>query len=250
MGAGGAGLVAQAHERVAALAQVAQQRRQHGGGLPLGVVEQDDAVVVLRTLDEAEHTGALLVRRHLQPVSGPQVGAEDGEMVRVEIGEQILAVGKAGKAEEGRRRHPWRGSGVGFRGHRCFRRLGRFRRFRSFHGLRRLRRPPGPLRSPTPSRPRRPPPCRPLYPPPPPRWTFRAGLRPDGSPSDDQPRRRPRPRARTSAGCAVALRPMRKKVACRHSAFSASSTAGVVCGQGPSSKVRITSLSASASVRG
>ena len=45
------------------------------------------------------------------------------------------------------------------------------------------------------------------------------------------------------SGCQVACLPISKKVAFRHSSVSALSTAGVLPGQGPSSKVRTTSLS-------
>ena len=55
---------------------------------------------------------------------------------------------------------------------------------------------------------------------------------------------------RASCGMASVLRPTRKKVACTHSAFSASSTFGVVVGQGPSSKVSTSSFGPSGSVCG
>ena len=45
------------------------------------------------------------------------------------------------------------------------------------------------------------------------------------------------------SGCQVACSPISKKVAFRHSSASALSTAGVLPGQGPSSKVKTTSLS-------
>jgi hypothetical protein len=45
------------------------------------------------------------------------------------------------------------------------------------------------------------------------------------------------------SGCQVACLPISKKVAFRHSSVSALSTAGVFPGQGPSSKVKTTSLS-------
>ena len=45
------------------------------------------------------------------------------------------------------------------------------------------------------------------------------------------------------SGCQVACSPISKKVAFRHSSVSALSTAGVLPGQGPSSKVKTTSLS-------
>src|SRR5271157_4140798 len=45
------------------------------------------------------------------------------------------------------------------------------------------------------------------------------------------------------SGCQVACSPISKKVALRHSSASALSTAGVLPGQGPSSKVKTTSLS-------
>src|SRR5579864_7823388 len=52
---------------------------------------------------------------------------------------------------------------------------------------------------------------------------------------------------RTSSGYGAAFLPIKKKVACTHSWASAASTRDVVGGQGPSSKVRTTSWSASGS---
>jgi hypothetical protein len=89
-------------DAVAARLQSPQQRRQHGGGLRLGVVQQHDAAPDLG--DAGEEELQLGLRRHRQPVAGPDIGAEHDDAAGLHPVEQRLARGKTGKAEERRGR--------------------------------------------------------------------------------------------------------------------------------------------------
>ena len=44
------------------------------------------------------------LRRHLLPVRGPEIGAEDGDVAILQPAHQLRRVGEAGKAEEGHMR--------------------------------------------------------------------------------------------------------------------------------------------------
>jgi len=62
------------HDLVAAALERPQERREHGGGLPLGVVEQHNSATI--GFEPAENQRQLLFGRHRIPVTGPEIGAE------------------------------------------------------------------------------------------------------------------------------------------------------------------------------
>ena len=72
------------------------------GGLRFGVVKQHDAAAGV--LDARQDQAQLLLRAHGQPVARPDVGAEHHDPARRQAIEQGRVGGKAGKAEERRRR--------------------------------------------------------------------------------------------------------------------------------------------------
>ena len=149
------------------------------------------------------------LRRHRQPVAGPDVGAEHHDAARRHAVEQSRAGGKAGKAEERRGR-----IAAPLAVEREF--VGLDAAIDLGLGLGRAA----------------------------------GGRAADAKTCDGRCEWPSASSRRASCGWASALRPTRKKVACTHSAFSASSTFGVVVGQGPSSKVSTSSFGASGSVCG
>src|SRR5258707_10095243 len=52
--------------------------------------------------EPCEHEAELLARRHLPPIAGPQVGAEDHDISRCKTVQQVWRRGETGKAEERR----------------------------------------------------------------------------------------------------------------------------------------------------
>src|SRR5579871_337502 len=90
------------HDLVATSLQRAEEGRDHGGGLRLGVVEEDDAAV--GGLEPRERERQLLRRAHPVPVARPEIGAEYHEAARLHALEQRRRGRKSGKAEERRAR--------------------------------------------------------------------------------------------------------------------------------------------------
>ena len=62
--------------------EIAQKSRQHGGGVRLGVVQQDDAPA--GAFEPVGEQLQFLFRRHRIPVAGPEVGAEHDDAARLQ----------------------------------------------------------------------------------------------------------------------------------------------------------------------
>ena len=93
---------------VAVVAEVAQEGRQHGRGLRLGIVQQDDALAGgLQPL--GEQLQLLLSASSAVPVAGPEVGAEHGDAALLQEFEGRRRHFEIGKAKERRARgRAWR----------------------------------------------------------------------------------------------------------------------------------------------
>ena len=66
---------------ISVVAEPAQEGRQHGCGLRLGIVQQDDALA-RRPAAARSAVSTRCCRRHRIPVAGPEVGAEHGDAAR------------------------------------------------------------------------------------------------------------------------------------------------------------------------
>src|ERR1700736_1834719 len=74
-----------------------QKGRQHGAGLPLGIMEQHDAAA--SGLEPPQDELQLGLRRHRDPVARPEIGAENDDPAPFQPFEQPRRGGKTGKAE-------------------------------------------------------------------------------------------------------------------------------------------------------
>src|SRR5262249_31419919 len=87
---------------VMVVAEKAQEGRQHGGGLRLGIVQQDDALA--GDLQSFGEKFQFLRRRHRNPVACPQVGAEYGDAALLQDLQRRGRYLEKGSAEEWRAR--------------------------------------------------------------------------------------------------------------------------------------------------
>src|ERR1700738_4931722 len=62
--------------------QIAQESRQHGGGLRFGVVQENDSLA--RGVEPADEQLQFLLRRHRLPVAGPEVSTEHDDAARLQ----------------------------------------------------------------------------------------------------------------------------------------------------------------------
>ena len=83
---------------IAAAFELAQECRQHPGGLGLGIVKQDDPAS--HPIDARQYEAKLLFRRHGVPIARPNVGAENHQSARVCEIEEGGARSKTWKPEE------------------------------------------------------------------------------------------------------------------------------------------------------
>ena len=80
--------------------EIAEKIRKHGRRRSLRVMQQDDARMVFRRFETGDQEMALFVRAHVEPVRRPEIGSEDGNMLRVKQAQQGRRIRKAGEPEK------------------------------------------------------------------------------------------------------------------------------------------------------